>query len=545
SRQSRIIIRAILVIMTCCPAGTPASTNVPLGHWGYDFLERLETKGVLPMLRDGSRPFSRAEMFQAVTQAKQNQFGLARIEREQLEKLGQLLAEPSEWRAWGGFRRPLSGGPLWVWREREWRIYVDYVGRWKSTIFTGVRDRIHQQTSGLRFRGDFGHFGFYAEARDTQESGTRRYASRDDIYAEGIGYAKTDGRVANYEETVAYLVWELPWLEVMFGKDRLEWGPARHGNLILSDYAPSFDMIKLKARYERFTFTSVTGLLRTDLTDSSRIYDGGLKRVPRKKRLTAHRLEISVSGKVDVGFSEMVVYGDRSWEPGYVNPIMFYWSAQHHLGDQDNVLMAVDVEVRPIRNVKLYGLWLLDELKKSELGTDWFGNKFAFSGGVLWLDPFGLPDTDVRLEYVRIEPWVYTHKWRINSYQHYGWALGHWLGPNADDLFVEIGHQFTKDLRTSVFFEHERQGENELDRDVGGDIDEGHQSGDSQHKRFLDGILEKRTSFGFEAVYEPLPNLVVRAGIWRIHSDNVLLTDGQRGNTKRNRLSFSLAYNYW
>ena len=531
-----------LILVALCSIKADASTNVPLGHWGYDFIERLETKGVVRNMRDGSRPLSRAEMAQAVAQAAQNREGLSVVEREQLEKLRELFTEPSDS---GSLERILKGGPLWEWREKQWRMYVDYVGRWKGTFHRGARDRIYQQTSGLRIRGDFGHLGFYAEARDTQESGTRAYDTLEDIFEEGIGYAKVKRGVANYDETVAYLVWELPWFEVIFGKDRLRWGPGWRGNVILSAYGPSFDMIKLKARYERFTFTSVTGFLRTDLADSSWSYDGGVKLIPRKKRLAAHRLEISVSEKVDVGLSEMVVYGDRSWEPDYVNPIMFYWSAEHHLGDQDNAMMALDVEVRPIRNLKLYGVWLLDDLMKSRLGTDWFGNKFAMSGGVLWLDPFGLADTDVRLEYVRIDPWVYTHTFRINSYQHYGWALGHWLGPNADDVFVRIGHQFTGDLSASVFFEQERQGQNEADRDVGGELDEGHQSGDSDHKRFLDGILEKHTSFGFEAVYEPLRNLIVRAGVRRMRSENVLLTNDRRGEIKRHRVSVSIAYNYW
>lgn len=546
------MIWLFLAIIMGCSIRAEASTNVPLGHWGYDFIERLEAEGVIRRVRDGSRPLSRAEMAQVVVQAEQNREGLSGVERGQLEKLREMLAEPSDAEDKGWSERVLKGGPLWVWREKQWRMVVDYVGRWKGTFQSptlpsrGAQDRIYQRTSGARVRGDFGRLGFYVEVRDTQESGTRAYERLEDIFEEGIGYAKVKGGVANYDETVAYLVWELPWFEVAFGKDRLRWGPGWHGQVILSDYGPSFELIKVKARYERFTFTSVTGFLRTDLADSTRLYDGGLKVVPRKKRLAAHRLEISVWEKMDISLSEMVIYGDRWLELDYLNPVMFLWSAEHYLGDQDNALMAVDVELRPIRNLKVYGTWVLDDLMKSKLGTDWFGNKFALSGGVLWIDPFGLTDTDVRLEYVRIDPWVYTHTFRINSYQHYGWSLGHWLGPNGDDLFVRMGRQWTRNLSTSAFFERERQGQNEAGRDVGGELNEGHQEDrDSTHKRFLDGILEKRISFGFETVYEPLRNLIVRAGYRRMLSENVPLANARRGNTKQHRVSVSLAYNYW
>jgi hypothetical protein len=42
------------------------SVNLPLGHWAYAFLERMETKGVIKQLRDGSRPFSRDKVAEFV-----------------------------------------------------------------------------------------------------------------------------------------------------------------------------------------------------------------------------------------------------------------------------------------------------------------------------------------------------------------------------------------------------------------------------------------------------------------------------------------------
>ncbi|MCH7756096.1 hypothetical protein IH970_13375, partial [candidate division KSB1 bacterium] len=38
------------------------SVYVPLNHWSYEFVERLETKGVLIGILNGTKPYSREEM---------------------------------------------------------------------------------------------------------------------------------------------------------------------------------------------------------------------------------------------------------------------------------------------------------------------------------------------------------------------------------------------------------------------------------------------------------------------------------------------------
>ena len=551
------------LLLTLCPGMLWASTNVPLGYWGYDVLERWEAKGLISSARLGSRPLSRIEMAEWINKVMRErppldptEWGeLSRLQQEfgeELLQIGTGLIRPKRREpGMGRVRRMLDGGPLAMWQEVQRKIRIDYVGRIRGTFHTGdtydSTEKIYQRTSGARIRGDFERFSFYVEARDTQEYGTRTYQERSDVFETGVGYVTLKRGRASYDETIAYLVWKLPWFHLELGKDDLRWGPGYRGTLILSDYGPSFDMIKLKARYGQFTFTSVTGFLRSTLVDSVRsIRDHGqLKALPRQKYLTAHRLEISLSHRADLGLTEMVIYGDRGLEWTYINPIMFYWSGEHHLGDQDNALMAFDLSVRIAQGLQGYGTFLIDDLTKSKLGTDWYGNKFAYLGGLFWVDPMGLRDTDLRLEVARIDPWVYTHRFAINAYTNYNWPLGHWLGPNADDLFAEVRHRFAPNVEIALWAEQERHGRNESERDVGEDLYDGWQEGDSEHKSFLSGIVEKTRRYGLRATYEILPNLLLRVEAQQMHSENVPVGEDLRGNLTTNQFSMGLTYNYW
>lgn len=551
------------LLLILCPGVLWASTNVPLGYWGYDVLERWEAKGWTGLTRLGSKPLSRIEMAEWINEILRKRFPLSatewgelsRLQREfgeELLQIGSGLMSPERRGAgMGRVRRMLEGGPLATWQDAQRKIRIDYVGRIRGTFHTGdtygSTEKIYQRTSGIRIRGDFERFSFYIEARDTQEYGTRAYQRRSDVFETGVGYVTLKRGRASYDETIAYLVWKLPWFDLELGKDDLHWGPGYRGTLILSNDGPSFDMIKLKARYGQFTFTSVTGFLRSTLVDSARSEreSDPLRALSREKYLTAHRLEISLFHRADLGLTEMMIYGDRGLELTYVNPIMLYWSGEHHLGDQDNALMALDLSVRITHGLRGYGTVLVDDLTKSKLGTDWYGNKLAYLGGLFWVDPMGLRDTDLRLEAVRMDPWVYTHRFAINAYTNYHWSLGHWLGPNADDLFMEVRHRFASNVEIGLWAERERHGRNEPERNVGGDLHDGWEEGDSEHKAFLSGIVENTRRYGLWAIYEILPNLLLRVDLQQMRSENVPVADGFRGNVTTNRFSIGLTYNYW
>jgi hypothetical protein len=282
----------------------------------------------------------------------------------------------------------------------------------------------------------------------------------------------------------------------------------------------------------------------------------------RQKYLAAHRLEVALAPWIDLGFHEVVIYGDRGLEPTYLNPFMFYWAAQSHLGDKDNVMMGFDLDIHPGRNRRYYLSYVIDDLKKLAIFSDDFANKFSLQAGLFWVDPPGLRDADLRLEYVRIEPWIYTHKFPINTFRHFDSPLGHELAPNSDRWTLELNKRLRDNLSLGLRAERRRHGANEVladgqIRNVGGDLHYGWRPGDEREsKHFLDGVLERRTQLGLDVQWRLLPHLLIEWGYAQEWGDHVPLPPNWgdavplerrtgHGDGIQRQLRFDLRYHYF
>jgi hypothetical protein len=267
-------------------------------------------------------------------------------------------------------------------------------------------------------------------------------------------------------------------------------------------------------------------------TSASYVVNGMARTLDRDKYLAAHRLEAAVAPWLDVGFQEVLVYGDRGLQLTYLNPIMFYWAAQSYQGDKDNLMMGVDLDFHPGNGLRLYLAYTVDDLKKLRVFSDDFANKFSFQTGLLWADPIGLHDVDLRAEYVRIEPWIYTHKFPVNTFRHFDSSLGHSLEPNSDRWQLEAARRVSRDLSFQVRLSRSRHGNNEvlgrgedgelIVRNVGGDLHRGWRPGDDREvKKFLDGNVSRRTGLGAQASFRLLPQLTIEAAFQHEWGGNV------------------------
>jgi len=508
------------------------STFMPTSHWVYDFLDRLETRGLLPRLLGDTRPMTRLAIARELLPLLSRKEELSRAEREQIEFLENELREEFEQLGMEpaivttGWSRLVRHGLIDPWAPDllyangrnmldfsldlpgeatpPLRIWVDPVvsfdGLAASADTLSATERVNHLERGIALRGTLGkHIGFYSDARDNQEWGTRRYPGMVNTTRDRLGFVQGSGKQIDYDETVAGVVYTRDWLTLHFGKDRNRWGPGYAGQLMLSDQPTSYDQIKLEVAARNLRFTLLWAVLQHY---TSGFFYGN----HQQKYLAAHRLEFSPWRFLDIGLQEMILYSDRSFEPSYLNPLNFFRSAEHYLGDRDNAAMGLDLQLKVVPKTKLYLEFLLDDVTSSKLGTGYYGNKYAILAGGHHVNLFGLPGLDLRGEYARIRPHTYTHD-TINNFQHFITNLGHRLGPNSEDLFIQLEYRYNRPLIIKAAWERTRHGANPAGVNVGGSLYESRSDlEDPEYIDFLEGDLETSNSLILMTSYEFIRN---------------------------------------
>ena len=174
--------------------------------------------------------------------------------------------------------------------------------------------------------------------------------------------------------------------------------------------------------------------------------------------------------------------------------------------------MGFDFEIIPVRNIAFQGSWLIDDLDFATLGTDsgQTSNKFGIQIGGYWVDAFTIPNLGFKLEYTRLDPFVYAHKSNKAQYTHWDLPLGPNLQPNSDQIAVGLYYDFGSRVKSSIIYQKQRSGEGlVLDSlgniviNYGGNINNG--IGESNIVPiFLDGNRVNRDIVTFNFSWEPL-----------------------------------------
>lgn len=546
------------------------SVHVPLKNTIYRFIERWEAKGILRNELTGTKPLSRlqiAEFLTAIRKKQLNGLELTLVDRDLLKFYEEEFVEEiaaidpaSEIKkpdtpGWlSGLQQKIHSGffykngkNLLVIKTDDFSLFGDIIA-YQDNALTDVdslesTDGVYRQTTGILLRGSIGErLGFYVDARNTKEWGTRDYPIGRDVTAPGLGWISNFGSRQFHDETNAYVVLRISPFELEIGKNHNRWG----SGLLLSDNATSFDYIKLKTRFWRLTFSHIFGSLvqfPRIIEKGSNNESGGKKKFANKY-LTAHRLEVNLGKGVNIGLQESVVYGQRGLELAYVNPVMFLRSAEHYLGDQDNALMGFDITLNLIEGLKFYNEFLMDDVFLKRLGTKWWGNKFAYHTSLLWVDPFGIENTSVRLGYTKIKPFVYSHRFPINVYKHYNSSLGSSLKPNSDKWNGAIDYYQTRKLYYSLEIWYDRHGTSPEDKIVGGEINEPVPNPGDEYLGFLKGSVEKKKGFKLRVSYEPLRNLFIAANLEIFSGSNFRINNRTGREFTSKQIFFSIGLNY-
>jgi hypothetical protein len=271
----------------------------------------------------------------------------------------------------------------------------------------------------------------------------------------------------------AVLAYNPGWIEVRFGREDRRWGTGQRGTLFLSENPFPLDGLSL-----RFATRYVSGVSLFAQTQRGPnppdLIPGepypGEEHIPGEAFFAAHRFEITPPWPLSIGLYEAVAYGGRGIDLAYVNPVGFLVAITQDIWDRahtdDKKVLGADLRV-DLPPCTLYGEFLLDRLMvrgQAEEGDQSAISSFAQLLGLRWANPLGIRGADLDLEYAHLDPQVYFHKDRDVRYALItddrlgeGKLIGHWLGPNADDLYAALRVPFMSG-RIDLEFELARWG---------------------------------------------------------------------------------------
>lgn len=474
------------------------------------FLNRQQTAGKLNSAILSQRPLS-------VYEARKYLSGLDSLTGIDGQLLEQYLGDqtyPGAARASSWWSRAFSNGrDLFSKSDSTWSAQFNPIlhlsaGRAFFRDDPAGRDsrNVWRSTRGVRLSGHIGrHVYFEGQFTENQEQVVDPTVS----YQTAAGRPSTKltkGGAYDWLDTRAVVGFYSEHFDIRMGRDTNLWGNGAKST-ILSNTVATYDQVQIRTSLGNYRYTALFSSLASF---GPRTASGFLP----KKYAASHALSVRLGDRTELSVFETIVFATDSLETrsrfdfAYANPIIFLRAAERDRGSPDNAMVGVAASYRPVDGLKVYGEFLLDEYVPDHRGKGWWANKWAWQLGAHAVD-IGLPRTDLRIEFARMRPFLYSHGQAINSYTHFGDLLGHPAGPNSWNLLFEASWIASRRLTLTTLIDLTRQGVN-TDENLGSDPNISYRSRAKDFGNdFLQGNLTKTSLISGMATFELLPDVFV------------------------------------
>lgn len=319
--------------------------------------------------------------------------------------------------------------------------FSDGVGRY----FTNIRGaRMYGQISKV--------LGFYSELQEIQmhlpdyvdslsalQNGALPYLGRSRVF-KGSGY--------DLSFSEAYFNFSIKNnIRVNFGKMKNFVGSGIR-SLLLSDFANNYLNLKLHLNVWRFNLVS----LFSEYQNYPQLIANGSNWIIKRKYGAHHYLSYKFGNRLTLGLFESVIFDrgngltNESFDLNYVNPFLFYRSAEYYIGSPDNALVGLNGNYKLSDNSILYGQLVLDEFNVDSLlkeNEQWWGNKYGYQLGFK-SNKFFIDKLSFTAEWNSVRPFTYSYRTRLLSYSHDSQPLGHLLGSNFRELLVDMNYNIKR-----------------------------------------------------------------------------------------------------
>jgi hypothetical protein len=531
---------AIFIVLTLCSYDAVTQpVYMPTTHEVYKFLKRMEAKGRIEGYRDAVLPLSRERIADFLLKLDNVSFEMTDLELEMFDFLKMEFA----------FEMSHSKDVV---VPPDFRWHLISVGGDTNKIFVDplfrldwMKDQdkdVSLRAQGIKLYGyAYNTVGFYFNFVDHREAGNginfgKLYSSE-----QGIVPTIVSSTSVEYDKIDAQLAIKIGSVELSLEKMENVWGLGNRGTLIFSRKSPSYPQIKLRVPFtDWMDFTYIHAELHSNIVDDVRSYQETFSSQPnffrtvyRYKYMAAHMLEMTPIKGIDLSIGESVVYSDRIPQILYLIPVMFFKAAEHYERDLDNCQFFGALDFNLIPSINCYSTLFIDEININAIFDEKLQrNQLGFTVGIQTFD-LGVNNLECILEYTRVNPWVYSHKYKAADFSNNGYDMGHWIGQNADNLYAEFSYRPMRQLKFGAFYEGFRKG--------------GFDAVTAQYelpsRPFLYGPVRKEFSVGGYLSYQ-----FVRDGFLYAQAKNHRLTDEANPATNYgNRTEFylSLSYGIW
>ncbi len=518
-------IPVVLVVLIGSLA-LPAQETLPPYHWANRYLEYLKVRGYLPELWVINRPYERQEIAQYLLETDWEDAALPAQEREMLRiLLREFAPEVRMVEATAG----KDGGRL-LRRALDMlqaELLPETVSpRIKAGGFAeGQLSRSREAGVALGQGAVHPQLGLFWKNMLTLYHNSRIFNRADSTYIGG----EFAGLRAYVEQ--GYAAFRRPWLRVKFGRDFMQIGPGRTGQLLISDNSRPFDMysVRLGTRFLQFSFWGFM-LNRRSVGNPDFTQFGTVA----NRYLNGHRVSLNLGNRVFLGVSEVVMYGgpNRGWELGFMNPIGIYYAHNVNVrsepgGAEGNILLSFDWDLYLFPDWEIYGEFLVDDfqIEKKTVG-DLEPNELGLIVGVNWARPLGLVGGLVNVEYVQVRNRTYNVALRDwEKYLHRNRVIGYALGNNFERWQGSVTYWLRPDASLRLVVDLVRQGEGSVAGPFNTDfmnatLEEGYD------EPFPFGVVERTFQLGVEGFYRPHPLANITAGVGLIDIGNYRHREG-------------------
>lgn len=543
----RLIGSVLLCLFVCQPTRAQA-IPVPMQYTEvYDYIDELITDGVITR-QTAVRPYTRKQVADMLVEAQQADSILNRRQKKDLafylnvfalerDTISTNFVQYTDRRT---FNLSLANPQFsYLTKNKLFKMSIEPI--LGMDLYGSKKGLIIKRWWGADLKMDIAHHvSIWGSLRDISYNGTA--ALSDKYFAND--YAKIDGakitkpgylnnlagvqyKEANYggdfsdsKGGISLYSW---WGSIALQRENIRWGDSYHCSNILSGRNPAVPMLSLQLTPCRwFQFDYFHAWLVSNVQDSTNYYventtTGGTYKHyrPANKFMAANMFTFMPIKYVSFSFGNSIVYAERNVQAAYFIPFAFYKSLDHLLTkglsvENQNSQLFGSLSVRPWDHIQLYTSIYVDEFKLARLKkSNPENNLVSYLVGFNWS---GWPLTGLSLkgEFMRSYIACYTHSINVLTWASNGYNLGHYMGDNAQSIYVELAYRPIRGMRLKLTYTNDTKFNSYAYLRRGGK--DGGISQTIAQKPF-DKAIYRNDEVALDGIYEVHPNMYLRVNL--------------------------------